>query len=147
MGFTPVDNLPRPLHDRVLVRREAEVGQVGSIMIPETAREKCLKGEVLAVGPGKMIDGCFHGTQVKPGDKVLLSPSINRNWPDIIEGSGVVMIQEADILGVLGEAEAEKLCPRCQNGLEFDAPEVKYRCTKEGGCGYFFYPHELNSAS
>src|SRR5579859_4741783 len=98
MGFTNVDKLPRPLQDRVLVRREPETEQIGSIIIPENAREKCLKGEVLAVGPGKLIDGEFHATQVKKGDKVLLSPSVNRNWPDIIQDSGIVMIQEADIL-------------------------------------------------
>ena len=101
MGFTPVDKLPRPLQDRVLVRREPEVEQVGSIIIPDMAKEKCLRGEVLAVGPGKIIDGELHATQVKAGQTVLLSPSINRNWPDIIEGSGIVMIQEADILGVI----------------------------------------------
>lgn len=101
MGFTPVDKLPRPLQDRVLVRREAEVEQIGSIYIPDTARTKALRGEVLAVGPGKLIDGEFHATQVKPGQQVLLSPGINRNWPDIIEGSGIVMIQEADILGII----------------------------------------------
>jgi len=100
MGFTDVPKLPRPLQDRVLVRREPEAEQVGSIIIPEAHRTKCLRGEVLAVGPGKLIDGHFHATQVLPGQTVLLSPSINRNWPDIIEGSGVVMIQEADILGV-----------------------------------------------
>jgi chaperonin GroES len=77
--------------------------QLGSIVIPETSREKCLKGEVLKVGPGRWIDDAFHPTQVKEGQRVLLSPSINRNWPDIVEGSGIVMIQEADILGVLND--------------------------------------------
>lgn len=101
MGFTPVEKLPKPLQDRVLVRREPEVEQVGSILIPDMAKEKCLRGEVLAVGPGKIIDGQLHATQVKAGQTVLLSPSVNRNWPDILEGSGIVMIQEADILGIL----------------------------------------------
>lgn len=101
MGFTSVETLPKPLHDRVLVRREKETEQVGSIIIPEQARTKCLKGEVLGVGPGRWVDGSFYPTQVKKGQTVLLSPSVNRNWPDIIEGSGIVMVQEADILGTL----------------------------------------------
>lgn len=101
MAFTPVETLPRPLHDRVLVRREPETEQVGSIIIPETSRERCLKGDVLAVGPGRWIDGSFYPTQVKAGQRVLLSPSCNRNWPDLIENSGIIMVQEADILGVI----------------------------------------------
>jgi chaperonin GroES len=92
-------SLPRPLQDRVLVKRIPE--PEGLIIVPDVAKQKPLVAEVLAVGPGRQIDDCFHPTQVKKGQIVLLSPSVNGNWPDIIEGSGMVVIQEADILGVL----------------------------------------------
>lgn len=94
-------NLPKPLHDRVLVRRIAEDDSHKLIIAPDIAKVKPLEAEVLAVGPGRCIDDCFYSTQVQPGQKVLLSPNINRNWPDVVEGSGVLMIQENDILGIL----------------------------------------------
>jgi chaperonin GroES len=96
-----VSKFPRPLHDRVLVRRIPEDESKKLIIAPEIARAKPLKAEVLAVGPGRYVDDQFFPTQVQAGSMVLLSPSVNREWPDIIEGSGITMIQEADILGVL----------------------------------------------
>jgi len=66
MGF-------RPLHDRVLVRRvEQEAKTTGGIIIPDTAQEKPMEGEVVAVGPGaRGEDGKVHPLDVKTGDRVL----------------------------------------------------------------------------
>lgn len=90
------------LHDRVMVRRHEEKAVTsGLIIIPETAREKSLIAEVVAVGPGRKIDDQFYPTSVKPGDRVLLSPSINRTWPDIVDTDGCTVIQEADILALV----------------------------------------------
>jgi chaperonin GroES len=99
--YHTLPGLPKPLHDRVLVKRIEEEEKCGAIFIPDSAKTPALKARVLAVGPGRYIDDCFYPTQVKEGQTVLLSPSVNRNWPDIVEGSGMLMIQEADILGVI----------------------------------------------
>ena len=63
----------RPLHDRVVVRRvEQEEKTSGGIIIPDTAKEKPMEGEVVAVGPGaRGEDGTLHPLDVKPGDRVL----------------------------------------------------------------------------
>ena len=63
----------RPLQDRVLVRRlEQEEKTSGGIIIPDTAKEKPMEGEVVAVGPGvRSEDGKLHPLDVKPGDRVL----------------------------------------------------------------------------
>ena len=63
----------RPLHDRVLVRRlEGEEKTAGGIIIPDTAKEKPMEGEVVAVGPGaRSEDGKLHPLDVKAGDRVL----------------------------------------------------------------------------
>ena len=64
----------RPLHDRLLVRRvEQEAKSTGGIIIPDTAQEKPMEGEVIAVGPGaRGEDGKVHPLDVKTGDRVLL---------------------------------------------------------------------------
>ena len=63
----------RPLHDRVLVRRvEDEELSTGGIIIPDTAKEKPMQGEVIAVGPGaRGEDGKLHSLDVKKGDRIL----------------------------------------------------------------------------
>jgi chaperonin GroES len=63
----------RPLHDRVIVKRlEAETKTAGGIVIPDTAAEKPIRGEVMAVGNGKILeDGKVRPLDVKVGDKVL----------------------------------------------------------------------------
>lgn len=93
----------RPLHDRVLVRRDSALGEtVSGIVIPEVGREKPLKGTVIAVGPGKKdADGVFRETMVRPGDVVLFSASVNVPYPDIFQNGELVMMAEADILGIL----------------------------------------------
>ena len=66
----------KPLHDRVLVRRvEQEAKTTGGIIIPDTAQEKPMEGEVIAVGPGaRGEDGKVHPLDVKAGDRVLCVP-------------------------------------------------------------------------
>ena len=63
----------RPLHDRVIIKRlEAETKSAGGIVIPDSATEKPIKGEVVAVGAGKILeDGKVRALAVKAGDKVL----------------------------------------------------------------------------
>jgi len=93
MGF-------RPLHDRVLVRRIEEDQKVGSIIIPDTAKEKPQQGEVIAVGPGaKADDGKVVALDVKKGDKILFG-----KWSGSevkIDGEELLIMKESDILGVI----------------------------------------------
>ncbi|HEX7967829.1 MAG TPA: co-chaperone GroES [Stellaceae bacterium] len=91
----------RPLHDRVLVKRvEAEEKTRGGIIIPDTAKEKPVEGEVLAVGPGaRSEDGKLHPLDVKAGDRVLFG-----KWAGtevVIDGEDRVILKESDILGVI----------------------------------------------
>jgi chaperonin GroES len=93
MGF-------RPLHDRVLVRRIEEDSKVGSIIIPDTAKEKPQQGEVIAVGPGaRGDDGKVVALDVKKGDKILFG-----KWSGSevkIDGEDLLIMKESDILGVI----------------------------------------------
>ncbi len=91
----------RPLHDRVLVRRiEAEDKTSGGIIIPDTAKEKPIEGEVLAVGPGAKNDkGEVAPMDVKVGDRVLFG-----KWSGnevTIEGEELVIMKESDIMGII----------------------------------------------
>jgi chaperonin GroES len=91
----------RPLHDRVLVRRVDEDKKVGSIIIPDTAKEKPQQGEVLAVGGGtKNEDGKVTPLDVKKGDKILFG-----KWSGSevkIDGEELLIMKESDILGIIG---------------------------------------------
>lgn len=92
----------RPLHDRVLVRRlEQEKKTAGGIIIPETAQEKPQQGEVVATGPGaRGEDGRLHPLDVKKGDRILFG-----KWSGTevkIKGEELLIMKEADILGILG---------------------------------------------
>ena len=93
----------RPLHDRVLVQRDHAPEQTaGEIVVPDQAREKALTGTVIAVGPGtEWADGVFRKTQVKPGDRVMFSLSVNVPYADLVEDGELVMMAERDILGIL----------------------------------------------
>ena len=73
----------RPLHDRVVIRRvESEEKTVGGIIIPDTAKEKPMEGEVVAAGPGaRNEDGKIQPLEVKAGDRVLFSGLILRGSP------------------------------------------------------------------
>ena len=91
----------RPLHDRVLVRRiEAEKKTAGGIIIPDTAKEKPMEGEVVAVGPGARDDtGKLVEPAVKAGDRVLFG-----KWSGTevrIEGEDLLIMKESDILGII----------------------------------------------
>jgi chaperonin GroES len=91
----------RPLHDRVLVRRiEAEEKTPAGIIIPDTAKEKPVEGEVLAVGPGARDEtGRVVPLDVKVGDRVLFGKWAGTDV--IIGGEERLILKEADILGLI----------------------------------------------
>jgi len=98
----------RPLHDRVLVRRiESDEKTAGGIIIPDTAKEKPMRGEVVAVGPGARDEtGKVQPLDVKKGDRVLFG-----KWSGTevtIDGEELVIMKESDIMGVLGGAKVSK---------------------------------------
>ena len=91
----------RPLHDRVLVKRlDAEEKTAGGIIIPDTAKEKPMQGEVVAVGSGvRGEDGKVVALDVKAGDRVLFG-----KWSGTevkIDGDELLIMKESDILGIL----------------------------------------------
>jgi chaperonin GroES len=97
----------RPLHDRVLVRRvEQEEKTTGGIIIPDTAKEKPMEGEVLAVGPGaRGEDGKVHPLDVKVGDHILFG-----KWSGsevVIDGEDLIIMKESDVLGII-ESRAKR---------------------------------------
>ena len=91
----------RPLHDRVVVRRiEADEKTAGGIIIPDTAKEKPIEGEVIAVGNGKILeDGKVRPLDIKAGDRVLFSKYAGTEIK--IDGQEHLMMREEDILGVI----------------------------------------------
>ena len=98
----------RPLHDRVVVRRlDGEEKTAGGIIIPDTAKEKPQQGEVVAAGPGaRGEDGKLVALDVKKGDKVLFG-----KWSGTevkIDGQDLLIMKEADILGVIEGAITSK---------------------------------------
>ena len=92
----------RPLHDRVVVKR-LEEGKTspGGIVIPDTASEKPIKGEVVAVGNGKVLDNSqVRPLGVKTGDKVLFGKYSGTEVK--LDGTDYLVVKEDDILAVLG---------------------------------------------
>jgi chaperonin GroES len=94
----------RPLQDRVLIRRiEQEEKTAGGIIIPDTAKEKPMEGEVVAAGPGaRGEDGKIQPLDVKPGDRVLFG-----KWSGTeikLDNEEFVVIKESDIMGVVEAA-------------------------------------------
>ena len=91
----------RPLHDRVVVRRiEDERTSPGGIVIPESAAEKPMQGEILAVGKGKVLDnGDQRGLDVKVKDKVLFGKYSGTEVK--IDGEEILVMREDDIMGVI----------------------------------------------
>lgn len=92
----------RPLHDRVVVRRlESEEKTAGGIIIPETAKEKPMEGEVIAVGPGARNEqGQVVPLDVKAGDRVLFG-----KWSGTevtISGEELLIMKESDVMGIVG---------------------------------------------
>ena len=92
-----------PLHDRVVIRRlEEERTSAGGIVIPDSAAEKPAQGEVVAIGPGKMLEnGQVHPLAVKVGQKVLFGKYAGTEVK--LEGSDYVVMREDDIMGVIEE--------------------------------------------
>ena len=91
----------RPLQDRVLIKRVAEEEKTkGGIIIPDTAKEKPVEGEVLAVGTGRIQkDGSVRPLDVKKGDRVLFA---KYGGTDVkLEGDDVMIMREDDILAVI----------------------------------------------
>ncbi len=98
----------RPLHDRVVVRRiEAEEKTTGGIIIPDTAKEKPMEGEVIAVGPGARNEqGQLVPLDVKQGDRILFG-----KWSGTevkIDGEELLIMKESDIMGIVDATIARK---------------------------------------
>jgi chaperonin GroES len=93
----------RPLHDRVLIRRvESEEKTVGGIIIPDTAKEKPMEGEVISAGPGaRGEDGNLQPMDVRAGDRVLFG-----KWSGTevkLDGEELIIMKESDIMGVIAQ--------------------------------------------
>ena len=98
----------RPLHDRVVVRRlDEDTKTAGGIIIPDTAKEKPMEGEVLAVGPGARSDkGEIVPLDVKAGDRVLFG-----KWSGTeikLDGEEILIMKESDIMGVIKSAKSSR---------------------------------------
>src|SRR5664279_4873049 len=98
----------RPLHDRVVVRRlDAEEKTAGGIIIPDTAKEKPMEGEIVAVGPGARNEqGQLVALAVKAGDRVLFG-----KWSGTevkIDGEELLIMKESDIMGIIEGGAAKK---------------------------------------
>src|SRR5437868_8635611 len=98
----------RPLHDRVVVRRiDAEEKTTGGIIIPDTAKEKPMEGEVIAVGPGTRNEqGQVVALDVKAGDRILFG-----KWSGTevkLDGEELVIMKESDIMGIIEGTSAAK---------------------------------------
>ena len=97
----------RPLHDRVVVKRVAEEEKTkGGIIIPDTAKEKPMEGEIVAVGPGARDEkGNLVPLDVKKGDRILFG-----KWSGTeikLDGTELLIMKESDIMGILeGSAAA-----------------------------------------
>ena len=98
----------RPLHDRVVVRRlNAEEKTTGGIIIPDTAKEKPMEGEVVAAGPGARNEaGVLVSLDVKAGDRVLFG-----KWSGTevkIDAEELLIMKESDILGIVDAGTSKK---------------------------------------
>lgn len=94
----------RPLHDRVVVKRlDAEEKTIGGIIIPDTAKEKPMQGEIVAAGPGARNEqGQIQALDVKAGDKILFG-----KWSGTevkIDGQELLIMKESDIMGIIDQA-------------------------------------------
>ena len=91
----------RPLHDRVVIRRtEEERTSPGGIVIPDTAAEKPIRGEVIAVGQGKLLDnGEVRALELKKGDKVLFGKYSGTEVK--VEGEELLVMREDDVMAVI----------------------------------------------
>ena len=97
----------RPLHDRVLVRRiEEEEKTAGGIIIPDTAKEKPMEGEILAVGPGvRNEQGGLTPLDVKTGDRILFG-----KWSGTevtMDGEELIIMKESDVMGIIEDTKSK----------------------------------------
>ena len=98
----------RPLHDRVVVRRlTAEEKTAGGIIIPDTAKEKPMEGEVISVGPGARNEqGHVVALDVKAGDRILFG-----KWSGTevkLDGEELLIMKESDIMGIIEGGSAKQ---------------------------------------
>jgi len=98
----------RPLHDRVLIRRvESEEKSAGGIIIPDTAKEKPMEGEVVAAGPGaRGDDGKLQAMDLKAGDRVLFG-----KWSGTevkLDNEELIIMKESDVMGIIDHDAAAK---------------------------------------
>ena len=98
----------RPLHDRVVVRRlDAEEKTAGGIIIPDTAKEKPMEGEIVAVGPGARDEkGTLVPLDVKVGDRILFG-----KWSGTevkLDGEELLIMKESDIMGIIEGSAAQR---------------------------------------
>jgi chaperonin GroES len=98
----------RPLHDRVVVRRiEQDEKTAGGIIIPDTAKEKPMEGEVVAVGPGARNEkGEIVPLDVKPGDRILFG-----KWSGTevkMDGEELIIMKESDVMGIIEGTKSAK---------------------------------------
>ena len=90
----------RPLHDRVIIKRlDNERKTASGIVIPDSAAEKPDQGEVVAVGPGKVVDGKLQPVDLKAGDKVLFGKYAGQAVK--VDGEELLVIREDEILAVI----------------------------------------------
>ncbi len=91
----------RPLHDRVVIRRtEEERTSPGGIVIPDTAAEKPIRGEVIAVGKGKILEnGEVRKLDLKKGDKVLFGKYSGTEVK--VDGEDLLVMREDDVMAVI----------------------------------------------
>src|SRR6201995_3366182 len=98
----------RPLHDRVVVKRVAEEEKTkGGIIIPDTAKEKPMEGEVVAVGPGARDEsGKLVPLDVKSGDRILFGKG---SGPEVkLDGEELLIMKESDIMGIVEGIPAKR---------------------------------------
>ena len=98
----------KPLHDRVVVRRiEQEEKSAGGIIIPDTAKEKPMEGEIVAVGPGARDEsGKLIPLDVKPGDRILFG-----KWSGTevkMDGEELLIMKESDVMGIIEGSKSAK---------------------------------------
>src|SRR3546814_1406200 len=98
----------RPLHDRVLIRRvEEDEKSAGGIIIPDSAKEKPMQGEVLAVGPGARNDkGQITPLDVKVGDRILFGKYSGTEFK--LDGQDLLILRESDIMGCFDAVHSSK---------------------------------------
>ena len=90
----------KPLFDRIVIKKvEEKTAAFGGIVLPDSAKEKPQMAEVIAVGPGGMVDGKEIAMQVKVGDKILYSKYAGNDFK--IDGEELTVLRQSDVLAVV----------------------------------------------